>query len=139
MWSWKKLAETYNFRSCGILLIDAEGNDTEILASMFRHCGDNSAILPRIIQFETMGHCNSEKGPNAEKYMTYRLMAKGYRLVASGDHNTYLVKRNHLRRNTRIQEWAGGWSCDRCGGSRAYPYLEKDGETTCRKCTRSPS
>merc|ERR1712061_81789 len=85
VWTWSRLASTFNFVGCEVLLIDTEGNDTAILRSMMAHCRKNPKAWPDVIQFESMGLCDNLEGDGAEFEIMWALEREGYTIVlASG-------------------------------------------------------
>ena len=87
LWTWSKLVSKCNFRSCEILLVDAEGYDTQILRSVVAHCRQNPNSWPGLIQFETMGHCDELEGYGAEWAVVETLESEGYQLVHFSHHS----------------------------------------------------
>merc|ERR1712048_1150337 len=96
IWTWAKLATTFNFAGCELLVIDTEGYDTKILRSMIAHCREHTNDWPDVIQFETMGHCDRHEGLGSEKQIIRLLEDEGYTLVAMSDLNSHLVRKAAL-------------------------------------------
>ena len=104
VWSWQKLVTEYNFRGCEVMLLDAEGCDTKILRSLISFCHDHPDHWPDMIQFETMGHCDSIEGDGAEKATLDSLQREGYTHVALSDHNSYVVRTSLLEKKGKTSE-----------------------------------
>ena len=134
VWSWEKLVIEYNFVGCEVMLLDAEGCDTKILRSLISFCHDHPNHWPDMIQFETMGHCDSIEGDGAEKATFDSLQREGYTHVALSDHNSYVVRTSLLEKKGRLQNWIYEWHCQTCYTKWRLPYLSNHMGTYCKTC-----
>ena len=66
MLSWERLCSKLVFGGCELLIIDTEGHEAAVLRSMIEHCKKNAccgiSVWPKVIQFETMSHCDKIEG-----------------------------------------------------------------------------
>ena len=106
----------------GLLKVDAEGHDAEILESMIAHCdaSGGGACFPALILFESRGHGGE---PQREEAIVATLRARGYEVLHQGC-DTVLsrrvahlstVKRCHREaalKRASFERWLGSW----CGG-----------------------
>ena len=134
VWSWEKLVMEYNFVGCEVMLLDAEGCDTKILRSLISFCHDHPDHWPDMIQFETMGHCDSIEGFGAEKATLDSLEREGYTHVAVSDHNSYVMRTSLLEKERRFQDWIYKWRCQTCYTKWCLPYLSNHMGTYCKTC-----
>ena len=152
VWSYSRLASEFGFCGCEVLLVDAEGCDTQILRSMVAHCeakdflGSNA--WPEVIQFETMGHCDQREGVGAEANMVTQLKKCGYLLVYWNYYNMILVRRQILKRQVdrqrsqHLQKWIRTLRCKQCRrsgqqGQPGLPYTTHAGNIFCWQCYKA--
>ena len=116
VWTWAKLTQRLNFKSCEVLIVDAEGQDAAVLRSMLEHCRarqrSGSDEWPSVIQFKTMGHCDKREGVGAEKGVISDMVQEGYVLICYSNYNSYLAHGTAL-------DWGG---CTELG--RVYQLRE---------------
>lgn len=136
VWTWDRLASTYNFTGCEVLLIDTEGNDTAILRSMVAYCRKHPQAWPHLIQFESMGLCDSLEGDGAEFDMMWALEREGYSIVNWSYWNTHLVRRASMNALPRLRRWVNSWFCSTCKVYGVLPYYSNSSGIHCRTCIR---
>jgi hypothetical protein len=134
VWTYDRLARTFNFEGCEVLLIDTEGNDCAILRSMLHHCRRNPRAWPHVIQFESMGLCDNIEGEGAEHRMVRRLQNEGYQLVNWSYWNSHLVHRRALRVIPRLRHWVHSWYCTSCLVRDDLPFYSNHHGIFCRAC-----
>lgn len=134
VWSWGKLAETFNFVGCEVVLVDAEGCDTKILRSLISYCHQHPGHWPDMIQFETMGHCDRQEGVGTEKAVLDAFEREGFTLVAISDHNSHVMRSSALDKERRLQKWVYKWYCYMCYGQWRMPYLSNKKGIFCQDC-----
>ena len=135
IWSYDKLAWNLNFVGCEVLMIDAEGHDAQILRSVIRHCKKTPRAWPRLIQFETQGHCDTLEGCGTEWGVIRSLQEEGYLFVAYSKYDTHLAHRKTLRQDPRLRRWVHSWCCNHCRKYRRFPYVVgTNWEVFCRSC-----
>ena len=135
IWSYETLASSLNFVGCEVLLIDAEGHDAQILRSVIRHCKKRTNAWPKLIQFETQGHCDDLEGRGTEWKIIRSLQKEGYLLVAYSNYDTYLVQKQRIGSDARLRSWLLTWMCKVCKKKRKFPYIvRKNWKTLCWKC-----
>jgi len=135
VWSYGRLVRTLNFAGCEVLMIDAEGCDTRILASVVEHCQAHPGEWPQLIQFETMGHCDKVGGGDTEWNTIKTLEEAGYTLIGHSGRDSHLAWGEALRREPRLSAWAGRWKCSRCGGRWQFPYVATLRGVACGECS----
>ena len=134
--SYDDLSRLLRFSGTDVLVIDAEGEDCQILASMIAHCmGEgNSEAWPDTIQFETMEtNSGREDRFDEEDRMLEELERHGYLVVCLGK-DAVLVRRAALA--PQRQPWVGSLYCGMCGkvGILGVPFhWQKD--KSCYMCT----
>ena len=133
-WDWGTLARACGFSTCEVLVIDAEGSDTRILRSLMRHCQRDPNLWPRVIQFETMGHCDTKEGRGTEWKTIYAMVEAQYMLITYGDHNTIMVHRNAYQRHRRISTWVARIECSVCHQCGQTPFAAEEGGYRCGLC-----
>ena len=139
MWSWQKLCCEFNFRGCELLIVDTEGHDAAILRSMILHCQKQEHCgvdaWPRVIQFETMSHCDKMEGEGTEWNVIWDLERHGYTMLHFSHHNSHLVRRDALNSNERVRAWAWSFRCHRCFDRWRFPYFtDGDAVLHCQQC-----
>ena len=141
VWTWGKLVHELNFNGCEVLIVDTEGYDARVLRSMISHClereRESSAdVWPKVIQFETQGHCDKLEGRAAEWQIICALEEVGYTLIHYSYYNTHMARTQELLQNCRVKYWAGSLLCGKCWKRHAYPYLTacRDRKIYCRSC-----
>lgn len=134
VWSWAKLAKTFNFVGCEVVLIDAEGCDTKILRSLLAFGREHPEHFPNLIQVETMGHCDRQEGLGSEKAVLDSFQQEGYSLVSLSDHNSYLVLDAALSIERPLQKWVYKWYCYICYGQWQMPYISNKKGIFCEQC-----
>ena len=126
-----------DFKSCEVLIVDAEGQDAAVLRSMITHCRAREHLgfseWPSVIQFETMGHCDKREGAGAEWGVISYLQQVGYVVVAYSNYNTYLAHNMALVQIRAVQNWAGPVTCKSCWDS-TYPYVFGANGVHCERC-----
>lgn len=152
VWTYSRLARELDFCGCEVLLIDAEGYDTQILRSMVEHCEAEEErgrdAWPDVVQFETMGHCDNREGTGAEAAMVKQLKRCGYLLVYWSYYNTVLVRQKALRSQTnekRTQQLRGWIRTLRCKGCKRrgqhngqqLPFTSAAGRFYCWPCYKA--
>ena len=102
---------------CEVLIIDAEGADCEILASMVEACEkEGGPAWPRVVCFETRGFANTPAEPWTEQLTIHILQDHGYILVSTGG-DSVLLHGPSMKRSDTFAEWADKYyvlSCYRC-------------------------
>ena len=84
--TYEALHDLLNFSGTELLLIDAEGQDCQILRSMIEYCKTkNNSAWPNVIQFETQGICDIIDATNSEDNMISTLGSLGYLVVYRGE------------------------------------------------------
>ena len=136
IWSWKTLVKTCNFAGCEVLIIDTEGYDAKILRSMLTYCR-NTGEWPSVIQFETMGHCDDVDGHGTEWAVIGELESAGYIVLGYSWLDTHLVHRE-APHSTQLQDWLETWQCEKCGTTKAFPYIRSESGTFCSRCSSLP-
>ena len=145
VWTYDRLAKELDFCGCEVLLIDAEGYDTEILRSMAAHCEQQAKegreAWPDVVQFETMGHCDLREGTGAEAQIVKQLEVSGYLLLYWSYHNTILIRRKALRpqfdkkRAQRLKRWIQTFRCKGCYQKKqTFPFTMDAGKLYCWRC-----
>ena len=134
LWDWGTLARACGFSTCELLVIDAEGSDMKILRSLMRHCQRDPNLWPRVVQFETMGHCDVKEGKGTEWKTIYDMIEAQYLLVTYGDHNTIMVHRNAYQRHRRISTWVARIECSVCHRCGQTPFAAEEGGHRCGVC-----
>jgi hypothetical protein len=138
VWSYGRLARSLNFAGCEVLMIDAEGQDAQILRSVITHCSTHTCEWPGLIQFETMGHCDSLEGASVEWAVIHSLEAHGYLLVGYSYRDTHLASKEAMEGSERLREWVYGWVCDRCRRRQQFPYVSTKSGIYCKRCMDEP-
>ena len=141
------LAAALNFRGCEVLVVDAEGDDYRILLSLLDYMKTHrtSEVLPDVIQYETMGHCNEKENFEAEKQITVQLQNEGYILACFG-YNTLVIHQSK-KDCVRIHAFSQTIFCQSCyvRGFRGMPFGSKylqearSWRTMCSSCFHSCS
>lgn len=144
VWSYGRLATELGFCGCEVLMIDAEGYDTQILRSMVAHCRSEAEeardAWPHVVQFESMGHCDDRAGTGDEANMRKQLEECGYICIMYSWYNSILVRRKALScrdSSQRLAELVGSLRCVGCtrtGADKAILPFTIDEGFWCRPC-----
>jgi len=135
VWTWSRLQNSCNFRGCEVLVVDTEGYDAQILRSLIEHCRWYQNDWPRLIQFETMGHCDILEGHGAEWQVIGSLEAEGYRLIGYSYFNSHLAREQDVQQpDAKMLDWLQSWKCDSCSRCWAFPYITENSGVFCRQC-----
>mmetsp|Transcript_40609 Transcript_40609/g.130670 ORF Transcript_40609/g.130670 Transcript_40609/m.130670 type:complete len:317 (+) Transcript_40609:122-1072(+) len=134
VWSYGRLARSLNFAGCEVLMIDAEGQDAQILRSVITHCRTHPYEWPGLIQFETMGHCDRLEGASVEWAVIHSLEAHGYLLVGYSYRDTHLACKEAMEGSERLRQWVSSWVCDHCRRGQRFPYVSTESGIYCKRC-----
>ena len=116
--TFEEIFKLTNASGCEILIIDAEGADSDILRSMIKACQKPGGIRwPRVISYETRGWGNTSSEPRKEEETLMMLQENQYLVVFAGG-DTILLHDLTLKEYPVFAYWADKWfrlSCQKCG------------------------